>query len=53
MLEADFYGKLLPTHLDIMALVQDIRTNAPPRPSPNIRKSAGVFREGACNAKVM
>ena len=26
MLEADFYGKLLPTHPDIMAILRDIRS---------------------------
>src|SRR5512138_1195448 len=25
MLEADFYGKLLPTHPDIMAILRDVR----------------------------
>jgi len=37
MLEADFYGKLLPTHPDIMAILRDIRSEYDiPEINPNM-----------------
>ena len=44
MLEADFYGKLLPMHPDIMAILRDIRSEydipeiSPTRPSGALPK---------------